>query len=215
MIISWCSGKGGVGKSTLCHSIAHELMSQGKGVLLVDADPQATCRHAAEVAQENGHPTPPVIGMGADLAKPGALPKLAKGYDFVLVDTPGQLGPVLQAAVVVSNAVIIPVGQSAADAWAILDTVECIREVSRSNRKLRAALVLCKKVPGSVLANEARAALAPAKLPLFKSDTAHRQAWMRCLDAGQGVAQYAPKSAAADELRAVLAELIRFTRGDA
>ncbi len=210
MILTLTNEKGGCGKSTLAISIAWELCAKKKSVLLVDADPQGTCMHAEDAAKESGLPHPTVIAMGPGLSSKAAFTRLTQGYQHVIIDTPGRLGEVMRAALSVSDVALLPVGQSAADAWAILDTVDVVKKAALLNPGLRAALLLCKKVPNTVLAKEAKAALLPANLPLFRSETAHRQDWMRCLDTGMGVAQYAPKSAAAMELRAVVKELFAF-----
>jgi chromosome partitioning protein len=44
MIIAVCGQKGGTGKTTTAYSIAAEMVSRGRKVLLVDADPQGSAR---------------------------------------------------------------------------------------------------------------------------------------------------------------------------
>ncbi|WJG71454.1 chromosome partitioning protein (plasmid) [Spiroplasma ixodetis Y32] len=41
-MISFCNKKGGVGKTTLCKNVAYKFALDGKKVLLIDLDPQAT-----------------------------------------------------------------------------------------------------------------------------------------------------------------------------
>ncbi|MFW8584680.1 ParA family protein [Rhizobium beringeri] len=47
--------KGGVGKSTLCLLIASELAENGASVLIVDADPQQSCRQWVDRCQARRH----------------------------------------------------------------------------------------------------------------------------------------------------------------
>src|SRR5262245_11332646 len=117
MITTLLSTKGGAGKSTLTVALGWELMSRGARVLLVDADPQATVRTTGEVARERGAKAPTIVAMGKDLYQPDQLPALVPSFEHVLLDTPGRLGEVARAALMACDVALLPVGQSAADAW--------------------------------------------------------------------------------------------------
>jgi len=208
MVIALVSLKGGVGKSTLAVSLAWEWMATGLKVLVVDADlKRATCRLTAEEATERGRPSPTVVSMGVSLAQRHALPALVSSFDHVVIDTPGGDEEMIRAALRVAELALIPVGQSAADAWSVMDTASLVRDMVNLNPKLSAALVLAKLKPRSRLGLEARRSLKPAQVHILRAQTTDRVAWQECLEAGQGVAQYAPESGAAVELRAMVTEL--------
>ena len=78
---------------------------------------------------------------------------------------------------------------------------------------LRCALVVTRKISRTEIGEEAREVLEATGAPIFKSTTVNRIAWAEAPLAGRGVAQYAPKSAAAQELLELVKELERFARG--
>lgn len=207
MIIALVSQKGGVGKSTLAVSIAWELQARGDRVLVVDADPQGTVRVTGEVAAERGATAPSIVALGRDMYRPDQLPLLAQNFDHVVIDTPGRLGDVQRSALMVADLVVVPVGQSAADAWGIADTIELIRQAQTLRPELRAVLVITRKLPRTALGRSARDALVASGFEILGSETTYRVAWQEALAAGLGAAQYAPRDKAALETRSIVDEL--------
>ncbi len=207
MILAFVSQKGGVGKSTLAVAVAWELQARGDRVLVVDSDPQATVRVTGEVATENGAPAPSIVALGRDMHRPDQIPLLAQGFDHVVIDTPGRLGDVQRSALMVADMAVVPVGQSAADAWGISETIELIRQARTHRPELRAALVITRKMPRTTLGKSAREVLAASGLELLGAETTYRVAWQEALAAGSGPAQYAPRDRAALEARSLVDEL--------
>ena len=208
MIIAFVSQKGGVGKSTLAVSVAWELQARGYRVLAVDADPQGTLRVTGEVAAEAGRPAPSIVALGKDMYRPDQLPTLAQSFDYVVIDTPGRMGDVQRAALMVAHLALVPVGQSAADTWGVTQTLEAVQEAQVLRPDLQARLVITRKLPRTSLGKSARDVAATAPLPLLAAETTYRVAWQEALAAGCGVAQYAPADAAARELRAITDEVL-------
>ncbi len=208
MIIACTGQKGGSGKSTLALSLAAELVERGWRVLLVDADPQGTARTWAAVALEAGQPAPTVVGMGADLYKPGQLPALVGGFDAVLIDTPPRHAETQRAALMVADVALLPCGPSATDAWALAESVELVTAAQRLRPELVAAVVLTRKVAGTAIGKSARDVLAEAGLPVLQSELGFRVAYQEAPAAGVGPAQYAPTSEAASEVRALTEEVL-------
>lgn len=210
MILSLVAEKGGCAKSSCAIAIASELHARGHRVLLVDADPQGTARVTGEVAAERGAPAPTVIAMGKDLHRPDQLPRLAQAFDHVVIDTPGRADGVQMAALLVADVALVPVGQSAADAWGITATLRLVEQAQVVRPDLRAALLITRKLPRTSLGKSAREVLEPSGLPVLATETTYRVAWQECLAAGVGVAQYAPKDRAAEEARALVDEVLAF-----
>lgn len=210
MILSLVSEKGGTGKSTLALSIATEWMARGKRVLLVDADPQGTSRLACLQAREVGLLAPDCIVGNLELAK---QLEAFGSYEHIVIDTPGRLGELQRIALGCSDVALVPVAPTAPDVWALKGVADAIRDAKRlrkPSRALRAALVPTKLMVRTVMANEAEETLKPLGLPVFRSSTFIRAAWAETLTRGQGVAQYAPNSVAAGELKGLVQELTRF-----
>lgn len=214
MILSLVSQKGGVGKSTLAICLAWELMRQRYSVLIADADKQETCMDACIKATQENREGPVCMRFGEDLLR--RLPIEAARFQQTIIDTPGRLDRVSRAALVLADVALVPIRPSAPDAWALEQTVTMIEEAEAARREekrppLRCAVVLTQ-VRRTKLHSKAGEALRGAGLPLFKSKTMNRTAWEWAIYKGMGVTEHEPHGKAAQELRAVLAELTRFQR---
>lgn len=209
MIVSFVGQKGGSGKSTLAICVAAELASQGRNVLLVDADPQGTATTWHDVASEKGHAgaAPTVVAMTGSLHKPEQIPKLAAAYDDIVIDCPPRLAEVQRSALMVSHVAILPCGPSAPDAWALAESIRTVTEALTYRPDLKAAIAINKKRTGTAAAKGARDALTAAGLPVLDTEIGLRQAFQEALAAGLGVCSYASRDAASDELRALVREI--------
>lgn len=209
MIIALVSQKGGVGKSTLATSIAWELMSRKRRVLLVDGDSeQGSSKVTVAAALERGLPTPACVDMGPDMFGPEELPALIAHYDDIVIDTPGQLGETQRGALMVADVALMPVGQTGYEAWSVMKTLNVLNAAQELRPELKVAMVVVRRDLRTDLGKTARDVLQDVGIPILKSETSYRVAWMEAPTAGQGVAQYAPKDAAAKECIALVDELL-------
>lgn len=216
MVIAAVGGKGGTGKSTLAISLASELLARGRSVLLIDSDLRnQTSLRASVMAKQQGRLAPTTYAMGAEeLCKASGVPRLKRDYDVVVIDAPGRTGVDLTAPLMVSDIGLFPSAPTTADAGVFESQLELLAPVRYANKGLRLAIVLTKLLSRTSLSDgtEAQGVFAPTGLRVLQSRTFTRVAWQRCLDVGVGVAQHAPKSRAADELRALVNELMRLRR---
>lgn len=213
MIFALVGQKGGSGKSTLSVSIAVELSVQGRNVLLVDADPQQTVVTWGDVATELGIEAPTVVAMPGQLHKPNQLPKLAKAYDDVVIDTPPRLGEIQRSALAVADMALIPCGASAPDAWSLAETLKTIDEVRPFRPELRVAIVINRKRAGTSAAKTARETLMATGIDVLETEIGLRQAFADAIAAGKGPTTWAPRDPASDEIRALIAEISRINTG--
>src|SRR4029078_7320444 len=105
MIIGVLNQKGGAGKTTISVNLAPAFPRNGRGVLLVDADPQGSAIAWSSLRQ--GEPLFPVIGM----AKPTLhleLPNVANAYDLGVIDGAPSVNELARAAMLASDLVVIP-----------------------------------------------------------------------------------------------------------
>ena len=207
LTIALVAQKGGVGKTTLACCIAAECQARGANVLLVDADPQGTARTWASIALDYERPVPDVIMMGSTMHRRGQLARVSSGYEVVIIDTPPHHSPTLKSALLCADIALLPCGPYAPDAWALTSTIESVNDVRSERRTLEASIIITRAVAGTTTLRETRPVLAASGVPVLRTQCGHRMAYSECLAAGQGVNQYAPASAAAAELRALMAEL--------
>lgn len=200
--------KGGVGKSTLAICIAAELLARHHKVLLVDADPQGTVRTWAEVAAELGQPLPSIVSMNSTMHRPEQLPTVRQGYDDVIIDCPPRHGDIQRSALMVADMALLPCGPSAADAWALAASIDLVNEARTLRDDLAVRIVITRKQGRTALGRSAREDLAKSGIELLKSELGYRVAFAESLGAGQGVTTYAPRDAAAEEIRALVTELL-------
>ncbi len=201
--------KGGVGKSTLTIHLANFLAEEGHKTLIVDADPQGTCRRWAASAAENGHKGPAVVAIeGKSLRRD--LADVAAPYDVVIIDSPGKLGIEARAAMLMSHLVLLPVCPGPADFWALSETMSVVEDARGLREDLRFGVVF-NKADRTALNKSIRASVEEADVHLFDATIGNRVAFGEATMMGQGVTSYAPQSEAAREVRrltkAVLAKV--------
>lgn len=207
MIIAFAGQKGGSGKSTACVAVAAELVRRGQSVLLVDADTQGTARTWAAVASELGHPAPTTVAMGADMHKPGQIPRLQASFDHVLVDCAPRMAEVQRSALLVADLVVLPVGPTSADTWALGESLLAVEAAQGLRPDLQARVLITRKQSNTTAGAGARDAL--KEVPLFKTELGFRVAYQEAIAAGQGVTTYAPTSQAAAEVQALVGEILK------
>lgn len=127
-IIAIANQKGGQGKSTIAVSLA-AVITEGSGTVFVaDADPQATVSWLARTAVT---PLPYEVRPAFEPEQLAELGEL-RGYDTILIDTPGNLTdtPMLAEVLKIADYAIVPVVPEAASVEPVLRTVEVIKQNS-------------------------------------------------------------------------------------
>ena len=124
MIILIGSQKGGCGKSTTTASICAALAGQGKDIVLVDADRQATAANRANDRQQEENLPPVHCIQKYDNIRP-TLIDLDKRYEYVVVDAAGRDSRELRTGMTAAHILIVPFRPSQPD----LDTLPYMQEV--------------------------------------------------------------------------------------
>lgn len=206
MILTVISQKGGTGKTTIVLNIAVCASQKGQNTLLIDADEQGSALAWAEMREAD--PLFSVVGMPkATIHK--ELPSIAKNYDLCVIDCPPRLQKIARSAIASSDGVVIPVGPSPLDLWAVEEMVELMEEVADFH-DVKSAFVINRKVVGTAIAKGVRQGLRSFDIPVLKSGLSQRVAFAEAAATGRGVSEYEPKSKATTEARKLTNEVIKW-----
>lgn len=192
-ILSVISQKGGVGKTTVATSLAVEAVRDGKSVLLIDLDPQASASFWAD-AREAEEPTvsavPPArLRHVLDAAREASA-------ELVVIDTPPFAKDVAFEAAERADFVLIPARPAVLDIVAMTRTVELLKAFTK-----RAAVVLTMCPPAGREIDEAAAAVDQMGVDRAPVQIGHRIAFSRAQQTGQSAAEVDPEGKAAAEIR--------------
>ena len=203
MVIAFLAQKGGVGKSTLAINVADAMHRQGKRVLVIDADPQASASDWSSVRR--AAPWRVISLPAADLAA-GVLTH-AQAHDHVIIDGPPGAVEITRAIIVSADLVIMPMVPSALSKWSGDMTMQQIHQAAIHKPSLQAAVVISLAIPRTTIANVLRDSLTDAGLPVLSTTIVSRVAHPEALSQGLTIFEHQPHGAAAREITQLVNEL--------
>lgn len=200
IVITVAQQKGGTGKTTLAANLAAALAPERR-VALLDIDPQRSLTrwHALRPEQAPALSFSDVSGwrLGAE------LDRLKRAHDVVLIDSPPQIDTDARLAIRGADVVLVPVQPSPPDVWAAEGTLKL------AAAEKRPAAVALNRLPASgKLRESVIAQLHASGHRLLTATVGNRTGFASAFAKGLGVTEAAPRSIAANELRALLAELL-------
>ncbi len=190
MIVVVGHTKGGVAKTSLALALAIRRASQGRDVLLVDADEQQTASKFAALrsSQETGgapYQTAAYVGR----AVRDQVRTLAPRFQDTVIDVGGRNTDSLRAALMVADRLIVPVPPASFEVWEVETIDELVGAAKVMNPKLDATSVLSmadhRRGRNN---NEAISALRDAEHIGYSGVIIHsRVAWQEAQAAGRAV----------------------------
>lgn len=211
MIIVIANQKGGCGKTTTAVNLAGTFAQRGMDVLLVDSDPQGSAMKWRGLA--SGTFPVGVIALPMPVLDQ-EIPKLAKKYDLVVIDTPPGMETITRSALVVADLAIIPLQPSPLDLWSGTDIVGLVRKAQQLNPGLMTRLLLNRKIHGTRLSRESVEALKEFPFPLFVTAIHQRIALAEAVTAGKTITDFYPDGPSSSEYRALVEEIVSVGMGE-
>jgi chromosome partitioning protein len=198
-VVTVAQQNGGAGKTTLVIQLATALAGAGRRVALVDIDPQGSLTAWMRLREHRQRDVPELrFSMVAGWRLGVELDRLRREADVIVVDTPPHTEIDAKAAIRSADLVLVPCQPSSLDIWASQGTIELA-----AKEKRRVALVLNRVPPRGRSIEEARHALAELGAPALTAQIGNRQAFVTSVAQGLGVIESEPRSASAEEVRAL------------
>jgi chromosome partitioning protein len=201
VVITVAQQKGGAGKTMLAANLATAFAATRR-VALLDIDPQRSLTrwHGLRAKRK----VAVAIGFsdvsGWRLA--GELDRLRRAYDLLIVDSPPQIDTDAKLAIRAASLVLVPLQPSPPDLWAAEGTLKLATEERRPAR-----LVLNRAPASGRLRAGVEADVMRMGYTMLTAVLGNRTGFPIAFAQGLGITETAPKSVAAVELRALLAEI--------
>lgn len=201
MIITVGNTKGGVGKTTLAVNLAIARAIGGRDVWLIDGDRQGTAQTAISIRAEAGH----LPGIACATYPDGPtlrsqVQQQAGKFDDIIIDAGGRDSTALRAALILSDALLVPFQPRSFDVWALNDIAALVDEARSVRDGLRAYAVLNCADPGEHSSDNADAAAALEDIPQLEylpTPLRRRKAYANAAGSGLSVLELKPQDAKA------------------
>lgn len=208
-VIALASPKGGVGKTTTSIELASALHQEGRSVVIVESDARLlSIAKWAATARGAGHNVPDVALAKVESFSPRVFAKLVDSYDVAVVDCPGHFAEEQRAAMLLADAIIMPVGPSAIELAGLTPLLEVVTQAERIRRRPLPMFALLTRVrPREIDAVRVRRALEEMGVPVLDVEIGYRAAFRQAYEAGESVVCHSPRSDSAREVRRLVREL--------
>jgi chromosome partitioning protein len=194
LILTLGNTKGGVGKSTLATNLAILRVRQGRDVLLVDADEQGTSLAFTEARTAAlGSPGYTAVALRGD-AILSQVPRMAEKYDDIVIDAGGRDTKALRAALIVADAVLVPLKPRSFDVWSFDEHMKVlIGEAQAMNKRLDAMVMLNMADPSGQDNRDAAEMLSGTPIRYLDAPVGNRKAFSNAGSAGKSVLEMQPR----------------------
>ena len=207
MIIGMLNQKGGVGKTTLSVSIAHQLAinSSSTDVLVVDADPQQSALSWSEVRE--GQLPFAVIGL-AKKSLHRDLPAIGGNYKYIIIEGPPRVTELARSCVMASDIIIIPCTPSPYNIWASEETVQLVKEACVYKESLKYAFAINRKISNIAIGRDVVDVLNNMEMNVLNSHVCQRVIYAEAAASGYTVFDLEPEGKAAEEIKHLVDDIL-------
>lgn len=194
MIITIGSVKGGVGKSTIITNLAVLGSLDGKKVLMVDADDQASSTEWVAQRNELGVSSVWISVRLSGTALRTELIKMKNDYDLILIDSGGRDTKSLRSALTISNVFVVPFKPSSLDLWTAVQVDQMVGEAKIINPDLKAVTFVNFAVArGPDVADSQALLKESSELTLIPMTVGHRKSFQNATAEGLAVCELKPQ----------------------
>ena len=205
--VAFISDKGGMGKSTAALNLACAAAEDGFDAALLDLDPQASVGRWARLRRHAGLPARPLAETCVAIDLDDRLAELAAaGAGLVLLDTAGRDNHAIAAAIAAADLVLVPCHPTDLELSTLGPTLARLQ----AGQVAHAMLLIDWSAGAARRRAEATAAIRRAGGRVAPVRYTHRADYRLALEHGQGVTEFQPWQAAAQEIRGVW----RWLRGE-
>ncbi|MFZ2868739.1 ParA family partition ATPase [Zavarzinia sp.] len=202
-VVTVAQQKGGAGKTTVAAHLAVALAEAGHRVVVVDTDPQQSLAAWVRVRAAFGVGNVIIPVKAAPGWKAGTeIDRAKREGDIVVVDSPPHTESTAKTAIRAADLMLVPMQLSPMDMWATKPTLDLA-----GSSKVPFMLVLNRVSPRGNLNEQVLREIAKAGYPVALSRLGNRTAYAASLLDGLGVTEAQGKSPAAEEIRALAAEV--------
>jgi chromosome partitioning protein len=201
VVITVAQQKGGAGKTMLAASLAAALAGRQR-VAVLDIDPQRSLARWHALRMQRPRAAPILLSEVSGWRLANELDRLRRTYDVLLVDSPPQIDTDAKLAVRGADLVLVPLQPSPPDLWAAEGTLKLAADERRPAR-----LVLNRAPATGKLRRQVEEEISRKGALLLAATLGNRTGFASAFAQGLGITETAPKSVAAAELRALLAEI--------
>lgn len=203
-IITTVQQKGGAGKTTFAAHIAVAAAESGLHVIALDIDPQASLSAWGELRAESRPALSVEVEAIAGHRARDVANRRAEDCDLVVIDAPPHAETETRQALRAADLAIAPIQPSPLDLWASKAVLDAAEKAS-----CPLVLALNKTPPRARLVDEIAAAAEKLGAPLLTSRLGARVAFAEAMGRGLTAIETATRSIAANEARALYAEIAK------
>ena len=201
-IITVAQQKGGSGKTTLAVNLA-AWFARDRRVALFDIDPQHSAARWYQLRKTKTGLAAMTFSDVAGWRLAGELDRLRAAHDLIVIDSPPHVETDARLAVRAASLILIPVQPSAPDVWAADQTLALAKTEKRPAR-----MVLNRVPPTNTkLTDHIRQMITDQGTATLAAALSNRTGFAQAFMNGMAVHEAAPKTRAAEEVKALAAEV--------